>query len=53
MSTPKTLYERFKETQKAFREALLGGSPTEVDDAERAYHEACLAYGDTCEGGNA
>lgn len=44
MADPQTLYETLRRTQAAYREALLGGSPAEIDDAERAYHWASLAY---------
>jgi hypothetical protein len=37
-------YGAFKRTKRAYEEALMGGSPAEIDDAERAYHVASLAY---------
>lgn len=44
MPDPKTLWAAFKRAQAAYGEALMGGSPAEIDDAERDYHEASLAY---------
>jgi hypothetical protein len=44
MADPKALYATFKRAQAAHQEALMGGSPAEIDDAERAYHAASLAY---------